>query len=120
MPGAAQVANAGWIRRKEIQYPSDLSVAQTRFGLGVGEISTIVLAKEIGAQIVLIDDLKGRRLAKEEGFEVRGTVGILETLFRQREITDLRAAFQKLLVAEAYIAREVLNQRLELLGLPPL
>jgi len=37
--------------------------AQTRLGLGLGELSTVFLAKEIGATLVLMDEARGRRFA---------------------------------------------------------
>lgn len=120
LPGAFQVANAEWIEVKQMQHPSNLTALQARFGLGLGELSTILLAKEIGATMVLIDDAQGRHLAKERGLEVRGTVGILENLFRRLEIDDLRAAFEKLLVHQVHLDRDLLNRRLHLFGLPAL
>ena len=103
-----------------MQRPGDLPAAQARFGLGLGELSTILLAKEIGATMVLIDGARGRQLAKKEGLEVRGTLGILEYLFRRGQIADLRSAFEKLLAQHVYLNRDLLNRRLHLFGLPPL
>ena len=48
--------------------------------LGLGELSTVMLAKELRAEIALMDDLRARRLARENGLSVRGTVGVLELL----------------------------------------
>jgi len=120
LPGASQVAQAKWIEVKPMQHPGDLSAAQARFGLGLGELSTILLAKEIGATMVLIDEARGRHLAKQKGIEVRGTVGILENLFRRREIEDLRSVFEKLLAHQVHLDRDLLNRRLHLFGLPAL
>ena len=120
LPGASEVATAEWIEVRPVQRPGDLSAAQARFRLGLGELSTILLAKEIGATMVLMDEARGRRLAKEAGLDVRGTLGILENLFRRREIDDLRAAFEKLLVHQVYLDRDLLNRRLGLFGLLPL
>ena len=103
-----------------MQHPSNLTALQARYGLGLGELSSILLAKEIGATMVLIDDAQGRHLAKEHGLEVRGTVGILENLFRRLEILDLRAAYEKLLVHQVHLDRDLLNRRLHLFGLPHL
>jgi predicted nucleic acid-binding protein len=68
----------------------------------------------------MMDEERGRWLAREEGLEVRGTVGIVERLYQKREITDLREAFQRLLAHQAHLARDLLNRRLDLFGLPPL
>lgn len=43
-------------------------------------MSTIVLAKELGANAVLLDDYRARKLAKRRGgLEIIGSVGLLET-----------------------------------------
>jgi len=120
LPGARQVASSAWIEVTPIQNQSALMAAQAKFGLGLGELSTIVLGKEIHADAVILDDFKARELAKTEGLQVRGTVGVLETLYQQGHLVDLRAAFQQLLVHEVYIDRRLLNRRLQALNLPPL
>lgn len=120
LPGASNVAKAEWIEVKPIQNPAQLAAAESKFNLGVGELSTIILARELKAELTLIDDLRARRLAKTEGFEIRGTVGLLELLYRRHDISDLRSIFQQLLTQAAYVDRTLLNRRLELLGLPPL
>jgi predicted nucleic acid-binding protein len=86
----------------------------------VGELSTILLAKELGAALILMDEESGRWLAREEGLEVRRTLGIVERLYQRKEIADLREAFQRLLAHRAHLGRDLLNRRLELFGLAPL
>ena len=120
LPGAASVATAQWIEVKPIRNQAELAAAETKFGIGAGELSTIILAKELKAEIALIDDLRARRLARSEGVEVRGAVGLLELLYRRGEISDLRSMFQQLLSHTVYIDRTLLNRRLVLFGLPPL
>ena len=120
LEGASEVAEAGWIEVRAIEKPDELATAQRRFGMGLGELATIILAKEIGAPLVLMDDTRGRRIALSEGLEVRGTLGIVELLYRRGELPDLRSAFEQMLRAQAYLDRDLLNRRLTVLGLPPL
>lgn len=96
-----------------------MRAAQERHPLGVGELSTILLAKEVHADTVLLDDYNARKLAKGEGLQVRGSVGLLETFWLRGHLTDLRAVFRQLL-ANSYIDRRLLDLRLRALGLPPL
>src|SRR5664280_2707136 len=93
---------------------------QQRFPLGAGELSTIFLGKEILADVVLLDDYHARKLAKADGLNVRGSVGLLEMFYQRGHLSDLRAVFQQLLTHSAYIDRRLLHQRLRSLGLPPL
>ena len=117
LPGASEVANAEWIERRPLANTSGLLARQASSGMGIGELSTILLAKQIGAAVVLIDDLPARRMALAEGLALRGAVGILESLFARKDLPDLREAFLKLLDANAYIDARLLNRRLKLFGL---
>lgn len=119
-PGAAEVARAKWIEVRQIKHREELLSAQARFSLGTGELSTIILAKETGAEFALLDDYKGRALAARQGIGVRGTVGIIESLYRSGHMPDLREAFRDLLDQHAFISPALLDRRLELFGLPPL
>ena len=120
LPGAAEVFNANWIEVRALANPAALPPAQRQYGLGPGEMSTILLAKELGANPVLLDDYKARRLAKEQTLEIRGSVGLLETFYKRRYLNDLRGAFRKLLVHNVYIDQRLLDRRLKALGLSPL
>ena len=92
---------------------------QEKYALGVGELSTILLGKEIQANALLLDDYHARKLARAEGFQVRGSVGLLETIYLRGHLTDLRAAFRQLLT-HSYIDQRLLDLRLRALGLPRL
>jgi len=78
---------------------------------------TILIAKELGANPVLLDDYRARKLAKAEGLEILGSVGLLETFYLRRYLTDLRGVFRQLLVHNVYIDQRLLDRRLRSLGL---
>lgn len=44
MPGAAETSGSPWISVKQINRLNDLDAAQLRFGLGLGELSSLILA----------------------------------------------------------------------------
>jgi uncharacterized protein len=81
LPGATEVANAKWVDVRNLQNQADLLAAQQNYALGVGELGTILLGKELHASAVLLDDYKARKLATAEGLQVRGSVGLLETFY---------------------------------------
>jgi predicted nucleic acid-binding protein len=120
LPGASEVSNAEWIEVKAVQNPPGLHAAQRNHGLGPGEMSTILLAKELSLRPVLLDDHRARSLAKAEGLEVLGSVGLLETFYLRRYLSDLRRVFRLLLDHEVYIDKRLLDRRLLSLGLGPL
>lgn len=117
LPGSAEVARSDWIEQKEIQDRQALHDLQQRHALGLGELSSLLLAKQLNATVVLMDDYGARKLARAEGLRVRGTVGLLETFHLRGGLVDLRAAFRQL-VAHSYIDKRLLDFRLRALGLP--
>jgi len=119
LPGASEVEKAEWIEVKEHQNQTGLLAAQQKYALGVGELSTILLGKEIHANVVLLDDYNARKLARSEGLRVQGSVGLLETLYLRGHLTDLNAAFGQLL-RHSYVDQRLLDLRLLALGLPAL
>lgn len=60
-------------------------------------MSAVVLAKELSADLVLIDESRARRYARQEGLATIGCVGILEDLYEQGNLSDLRGAYQQLI-----------------------
>ncbi len=120
LPGSAETSAASWIRVQQVKRAADATSAQRRLGLGLGELSTLILAKEIGADLILLDDLAARRLAQREGFRVQGTLGVLEACFRRGYLSDLRQAYELMLKRGVYLDRALLNLSLESCMLAPI
>ncbi len=114
------MSKAEWMAVNAVQNPAALYSAQRKHGFGPGEMSTIILAKELGANLVLLDDYKARKLAKSEGLEILGSVGLLEIFYLRHYFTDIRSVFRQLLMHNVYIDRRLLDRRLQTLGFPPL
>ncbi len=63
-----------WIEIKKIQ---DTNSTDYFFDLDDGEAEVLILAKEINADLVLLDEIIGRRYAKQLKINLTGTIGIL-------------------------------------------
>ena len=120
LAGSSQISAAPWIDVKAVQKPANLVAAQQRFSLGIGELSVIVLSEELKADVLLVDDMKARKLAQEEGLAVLGCVGVLHDAFDLKLVSDLPEAYRQLLASGAYVDRVLLENILKILNLPPL
>jgi predicted nucleic acid-binding protein len=60
-----------------------------------GESQAILLAEELGADLVLLDDLRARQIAHDRGLKIVGTLGLLADASR-RGLIDFRAAIEDL------------------------
>jgi predicted nucleic acid-binding protein len=69
-------------------------VAAPRY-LDDGERAAISVAREIGADLILMDDRDGVAFARSQGFAVTGTLGVLD-LAARRGMVDLVDAFTRL------------------------
>ena len=92
--GGPEVENAQWIIHHQVKN-KDL-VAFLRISLDAGEAEAIALAKEINADLVLLDDNDGRNIAGSVGINFTGTIGILLRYYQGRS-TDFKEALDELL-----------------------
>jgi hypothetical protein len=83
-----EVLAAGWI--KTVHVKDRLAVEVLLDELDLGEAETIVLARELAADWVLMDEKKGRRKLTQLGLQKIGTVGILLKAKQVGLITELR------------------------------
>jgi predicted nucleic acid-binding protein len=65
------------------------------FRLGAGEREAILLAQEVQADMVLLDDSEGRKAAKQRALQVTGTLGLLGKA-AQRGLADFPQAIARL------------------------
>lgn len=109
LPGARQAAGANWIQVTAVSNPTALRVAVEETGLGTGEVSAVILAKELAADLLLVDEWKARRYAVAEGLSVKGCIGILESFHRRGLLHDLRGAYIRLLAERIRVNLQALQ-----------
>ena len=119
-PGAAEMQQASWIRIALLSNPALLAVWQAQHHLGLGELATILLAIDLSADVTLIDERRARLLAQAQSVPVLGVVGLLQLGYRSGEVSDLRQAYQTLLVQGGHIDKCLVNRSLAACNLPPL
>ena len=112
--GSAEVRSASWVETREPQ--DDLAVQSLAAELGRGEASAIILAKEHRARLLLIDEIRGRRVAQQLGLNVLGTLGILARAKREGRIPDLRQELNLLRARGTWIGEELYDEVLRLAG----
>jgi len=79
----------------EVREPTLTDPSLASSGLDVGEIAALLLAQELQADKLLIDDLDGRTIAAQRGLKVAGTLAVLEEAAR-RDLIDLVEACDRL------------------------
>jgi predicted nucleic acid-binding protein len=77
--------------------------------LDAGERDAILLAEELGADQIVIDEIRGRREAKRRQIPYTGTLGVLAAGANQG-LLDLRSAVDRLLQTSFYIKQDLLDR----------
>ena len=63
-----------WLKIQPVSQPTD----EIKNLLDPGESEAIILAQELNADLLLLDDMKARRIAKQRGLVITGILGILD------------------------------------------
>ena len=114
-PGAADIAAAPWIQRRAPAATPLL--ARLVEELGPGEAEAIALASELGgATALLLDDRKGRRIARGLGLAVVGSAGVLLAAKQRGLISFVRPLLDELRGAGLYLDDTAFNEILHLAG----
>ena len=108
---AAQIQ--AWVATPRVTVPraTPQTLAGLPVDLGAGEREAIALALETAADLVVLDDQAGRRLARARGLQVTGTVGVLVEARARGLLPALRPELERLRAAGLWLA-EAFYQRL--------
>ncbi len=77
-----------------------------------GEREAISLARELEADILLVDDRKARGIAKSQGLRIAGTLSVLEQA-AVRGFLDLRDALSRLRATDFSISHRLMKEALD-------
>lgn len=103
-----------WGNDKVIEVKNRKAVEYLEMLIDKGEAETVVLAEELNADAVLIDDLKARKIAKFRGLKVIGTIGILLNAVDKGFINDIKPLLDELIKQKIRISEELYEHALEL------
>lgn len=79
-----------------------------------GEASAIALATDYENVLLLLDDLKARKLANKLNFKISGTLGVIHRAKQMQLIVKVRPLINKLLATDFRIADNVVEEFLKL------
>lgn len=84
---ADQIRQNQFIIVRSIKNPESASVLKRATGLDQGESEAIILADELNADLLLMDEAKGREVSYQMGFRIMGTIGVLMAAYEEHELT---------------------------------
>ena len=112
-PGASEVAAQTWIEVLEADWQV---VAPLLIMVGQGEAEAIALAQRESSSILLLDDLRARKLADRLGLRRMGTVALIGQAKREGMIPKLKPVLDALVANEIYIRPELIAAAFQEVG----
>ena len=113
-PGSIVIKEAAWIEVKPIK-----DKIQVNFLLGSlekGEAEVLVLARELEADLILLDEEKARKSAVIAGFEIIGLLGLFVLAKNLGLIDEVRPLVDELMIKRFRISDKIIEKTLKKAG----
>jgi len=110
-----QIKRSSFIEVVSVKDRKSVTIFRKATGLDKGESEAIVLTDEIHADSLLMDERKGRQVARQMGIAITGTLGVLLSAYEEELLTaeTVVECLDKMKNSGRYISDSLYN---ELLG----
>lgn len=104
---AEQIRHRQFITVRAVRNLKSVDILKRATGLDQGESEAIILTDEMNADILLMDEAKGRTVSSQMGFKIMGTIGILIAAYEEESLTadEVRACMEGLQNAGRHIGQ---------------
>lgn len=100
-----------WIDIQEIRNPDSRAYF---LDLDDGEAEVLILAKELNADLVIMDEIMGRRYSKQLGFNLTGTIGILLKSKEKGLIVSINDLLTELIKKGTWLSPKLISKAIKL------
>jgi predicted nucleic acid-binding protein len=103
-----------WVRIEEIKNQMAKSMYKTQ--LHEGEVEVMILAQEVNADLVIIDDANAKKYAKYLKLPVTGTLGVLIKAKQSGYVDKIKPMLQMMIENGIYISQDLIKLCLKQVG----
>ncbi|NET59002.1 MAG: DUF3368 domain-containing protein [Symploca sp. SIO2E6] len=117
VPGTVEVKTFPWIEILSVRDCTMVEQLQNTAQLDVGESEAIALALEINAELLLIDEHRGRSEANRLGIRITGLLGVLVEAKHRGLIPAVKPLMDNLIATSRFrVSQSLYNQILAIVG----
>lgn len=113
-PGSKVIKAAAWIEVKPVK--DKIQVSFLLGSLEKGEAEVLVLARELEADLILLDEEKARKSAVIAGFEIMGLLGLFILAKNLGLIYEVRPLIDELMIKKFRISDIIIEKTLKKVG----
>jgi uncharacterized protein len=117
-PGSQLIKEAPWIETKPIV--DKVQVYFLMASLEKGEAEVLTLAKEMKADLILLDEEKARKSAIIAGFEVIGLIGLFIVAKNLGLLKEVRSSIEELKTKRFRVSDKIVAETLRAVGEKPI
>ena len=112
VPGTLEVQTATWLEVRQVVNREVVERLQNEVKLDPGESEAIALSLELGADLLLIDERRGRAEANRLGVRIIGLLGILVEAKQRNLIVTLKPLMDTLIAMAEFRVSSALYDRI--------
>ena len=103
-----------FIKVVTVKEPEAVKLLQRATGLDLGESEAIIYADDTNADVLLMDEIRGRQVAKSMGIYIMGTIGVLLFAYEEKILSGFEVAeiLDKLKKSNRHISDELIEYAL--------
>jgi uncharacterized protein len=105
-----RIKECSFLKVQKVENVFAVKLLQKQLNLGLGESEAIVLADSNKAGLLIIDEKKGRHIARDMGLPITGTLGILVEAKNHNYIDKLKPSLDKMMKTNIRISETLYNQ----------
>ena len=113
-PGSKVIKETAWIEPKPVK--DKIQVAFLLGSLEKGEAEVLVLARELNADLILLDEEKARKSAVIAGFKIMGLLGLFILAKNLDLIHEVRPLVDELMIKKFRISDKIIEETLKKAG----
>ena len=109
------IQQCSFIEVIDLEDTETVNILKRATGLDLGESEAIILTDKLQADLLLMDEAKGRMVAKQMDLKISGTIGILISAYTKGNLSadEIKASIEILKNSGRHIGEKLYNMLLE-------